>query len=136
MIPIFPADPRYGSYRNLAKHFESELDSLIEQGVYKPIFLYHIVIIHALLMIGLVIPRSRGGHHIRKVLFAICVSIAIDIFQNRRAVVGGNSYILSLMTAWWLIWTATLFIFTNLERDFQCIERNPSTEQIQNTQII
>ncbi|CAG7962220.1 unnamed protein product [Penicillium salamii] len=130
------ADPRYGSYRDLAKHFESELDGLIEQGVYKPIFLYHVVIIHALPMIGLVIPRSRGGHHIRKVLFAICVGIAIDIFQNRRAVVGGNGYMLGLMTAWWLIWTATLFIFTDLERDFQRIERNPSAEQVQNTHII
>ncbi|CAG8276370.1 unnamed protein product [Penicillium salamii] len=130
------ADPRYGSYRDLAKHFESELDGLIEQGVYKPVFLYHVIIIHALPMIGLVIPRSRGGHHIRKFLFAICVGIAIDIFQNRRAVVGGNGYMLGLMTAWWLIWTATLFIFTDLERDFQRIERNPSARQVRDTQII
>ncbi|KAJ5343118.1 uncharacterized protein N7506_002942 [Penicillium brevicompactum] len=129
------ADPRYGSYRDLAKSYESELDILIDQGVYKPMFLYHVVIIHVLPMIGLAIPRSSGGHHIRKVLFAVCVGIAIEIFQNRRAVVGGNGYMLGLMTAWWLIWTATLFIFTDLERDHKRIERKPSSGQLQDLQL-
>jgi hypothetical protein len=119
------ADPRYGSYRDLAKNFETELDILIEQGIYKPIFLYHVVIIHALPIIGMVIPSSRGGKYVRKVLFALCIGIALEILQNRRAVVGGNGYMLGLMTAWWLIWTATLLIFTDIEHDFKRIERKP-----------
>ncbi|KAJ5851604.1 uncharacterized protein N7529_010989 [Penicillium soppii] len=127
------ADPRHGSYRDLAKNFQTELDFVIEQGIYKPIFLYHIVIIHALPIIGLVIPSSRGGKYFRKVLFALCVGIAIEILQNRRAVVGGNGYMLGLMTAWWLIWTATLFIFTNIERDFKRIERKPGVQHQKST---
>ena len=129
------ADTRYGSYK-LAKNFERELDILIEQGIYKPMFLYHVVIIHTLPIIGMVIPRRRGGQHVRKALFALCIGIAIEILQNRRAIIGGNGYMLGLMTAWWLIWTATLFIFTDLEHDFKRIERKPCGVQPQkNTQF-
>jgi hypothetical protein len=130
------ANPRYGSYKDLAKNFETELDILIEQGIFKPIFLYHVVIIHVLPIIGLLIPSRRGGKHVRKVLFTICIGIAIEIFQNRRAVVGGNGYMLGLMIAWWLIWTASLFIFTDLEHDFKRIERKPSGVEVQNHTLL
>ncbi|CDM29477.1 hypothetical protein DTO013E5_5189 [Penicillium roqueforti] len=119
------ADPRYGSYRDLAKDYETRLDTLIEQGIFKPVFLYHVVILNIIPLIGLVIPRSKGGQYVRKGLFVLCIAIAIEIFQNRRAIIGGNGYMLGLMTAWWLVWNATLFVFTDLEHDFKRIERKP-----------
>ncbi|CAI7661505.1 unnamed protein product [Penicillium glandicola] len=118
-------DPRYGSYKDLAKYYDRRLDTLIEQGVFKPVFLYHVVILNILPLIGLVIPRSRGGQYVRRGLFVLCIAIAIEVLQHRRAIVGGNGYMLGLMTAWWLVWSATLFVFTDLEHDFKRIERRP-----------
>lgn len=129
------ADLHYASFNELTKDFEKELDALIEQGVYKPVFLYHVVIMLVLPMIGLIIPRRRGGQYIRKALFVLCVGIAVEIWQNRRTAFGGNGYMLGLITAWWLVWNANLFIFTDLEHDFKRIERRPSTENSQNQQL-
>ncbi|KAJ5470133.1 hypothetical protein N7530_007490 [Penicillium desertorum] len=126
------ADPRYGSYTDVAKNYGRRLDSLLEQGIFKPVFLYHVVIINILPLIGLVIPRSRGGQFVRKGLFVLCIAIAIENLQNRRAIIGGNGYMLGLMTAWWLVWNATLFVFTNLEHDFKRIERKPVDIKSQN----
>jgi hypothetical protein len=126
------ADPRYGSYRDLAKNYEKQLDTLLEQGIFKPIFLYHVVILHILPLIGLVIPRSRGGQYVRKSLFVLCIAIAIEILQNRRAIIGGNGYMLGLITAWWLVWNTTLFVFTDLEHHFKRIERKPVDIKSQN----
>lgn len=106
--------------RGLARSHEQELDILIRQGAYKPIFLYHVVLFQCLPLIGLVITRRRA---LRYMLFAVCLAFAFDIFKNRRALVGGNGYMLGLITAWWLVWTATLFVYTDVEHDFQRVER-------------
>ncbi|KAJ5165362.1 uncharacterized protein N7500_007192 [Penicillium coprophilum] len=126
------ADPRSSSYRDLAKNYERQLDTQIEQGIFKPVFIYHVVILNILPLIGLVIPRSRGGQYVRKGIFVLCIAIAIEILQHRRAIIGGNGYMLGLMTAWWLVWNATLFVFTDLENDFKRIERRPVDIKSQN----
>ncbi|KAG0155750.1 hypothetical protein PDIDSM_2923 [Penicillium digitatum] len=126
------ADPRYGSYKDLAKNYEMRLDALLELGIFRPVLLYHVVILNILPLIGLVIPRSKGGHFFRKGLFVICIAIAIEIFKNRRAIIGGNGYMLGLITAWWLVWNATLFVLTDLEHDFKRIERKPVDINCQN----
>ncbi|EKV10785.1 hypothetical protein PDIG_54660 [Penicillium digitatum PHI26] len=126
------ADPRYGSYKDLAKNYEMRLDALLELGIFRPVLLYHVVILNILPLIGLVIPRSKGGQFFRKGLFVICIAIAIEIFKNRRAIIGGNGYMLGLITAWWLVWNATLFVLTDLEHDFKRIERKPVDINCQN----
>ncbi|KAJ5198845.1 hypothetical protein N7491_000589 [Penicillium cf. griseofulvum] len=124
------ADPL--SYKDLAKNYERQLDTLVKEGTFKPVFLYHVIILNILPLIGLVIPRSRGGQYVRKGIFVLCIAIAVEILQHRRAVIGGNGYMLGLITAWWLIWNATLFMFTDLEHDFKRIERKPVDIKSQN----
>ncbi|KAK4864331.1 hypothetical protein LT330_009858 [Penicillium expansum] len=82
--------------------------------------------------LSLVIPRRRGGQYVRKGLFVFSIAIAIEILQNRRAIIGGNGYMLGLITAWWLVWTTTLFVFTDLEHDFKRIERKPVDTKSEN----
>src|SRR3954471_13761516 len=112
------ADPRHG-YKDLIHSHEKQLDGLLEQGIYKPVFLYHVLLFNVLPLIGLVLPRGKGGQYARKGLFGLFIAIAIQAFRNHRTLIGGNGYMLGLMTAWWLIWNATLFIFSNLEHDFK-----------------
>ncbi|KAJ5317957.1 hypothetical protein PENANT_c004G09584 [Penicillium antarcticum] len=124
------ADPRHG-YKDLIHSHEIELDGLLKQGVYKPVFLYHVLLFNVLPLIGLVLPSGKGGQYARKGVFALCIAIAIQAFRNQRTLIGGNGYMLGLMTAWWLIWNATLFMFSDLEHDFKRIERKPVDLQLQ-----
>ena len=112
----------YSVARGLVHNHGRELDILLQQGVFKPVFLYHVVIFHSLPMIGLVLAH-RGA---RYVIFALCLGFAFEIFKNHRALIGGNGYMLGLIIAWWLVWTATLLVFTDVEHDFQRIERAAS----------
>ncbi|OOQ89819.1 hypothetical protein PEBR_06697 [Penicillium brasilianum] len=117
------ADLRQGSYRNLVQSHEDALDTLLEQGVYKPVFLYHIVIFNLLPLIGLVIPRRGATRYVRPGIFALSLGIAVEVLSRRRALLGGNGYMIGLITAWWLLWSAALFVFSDIEGDFRRIER-------------
>ncbi|KAJ5775230.1 uncharacterized protein N7511_000241 [Penicillium nucicola] len=118
-------------YKDLIRGYEIELDGLLKQGTYKPVFLYHVLLFNVLPLLGLALPRGRGGQYARKGVFVLCIAIAIQAFRNQRALIGGNGYMLGLMTAWWLIWNAILFAFSDLERDFKRIERKPVDLQLQ-----
>ncbi|KAJ5381283.1 uncharacterized protein N7496_003711 [Penicillium cataractarum] len=117
------AEPRQGSYKILVQSYEDALDTLLEQGVYKPVFLYHIVIFNILPLIGLVIPRRGATRYVRPGIFALSLGIAVEVLSRRRAFLGGNGYMIGLMTAWWLLWSAVLFVFSDIENDFRRIER-------------
>jgi hypothetical protein len=123
------ANPR--GYKDLIHNYEKELNDLLEQGTYKPVFLYHVLLFNVLPLIGLVLPRGKGGQYARKAVFALCIAVAIQAFRCQRILLGGNGYMLGLMTAWWLIWNATLFVFSDLEHDFKRIERKPVDRKLQ-----
>jgi hypothetical protein len=117
-----------GSSRYLEQSHEHRLDALLQQGIYKPVFLYHVVFFNCIPVIGLVIPRRRGTRYVRHFICAVGLAFAFEILRNHRALIGGNGYMLGIMTAWWLVWCATLFVFMDVEHDFQRIERGAQTE--------
>ncbi|KAJ5908429.1 hypothetical protein N7495_001111 [Penicillium taxi] len=109
--------------RTLVQNHEQELDVLLQDGTYKPVFLYHLVLFHCLPLVGLIIPYRRGTRFVRPFIFTLCVGIAVEAIRNHRALLGAGGYVVGLMTAWWLVWSATLFIFSDVENDFCRIER-------------
>lgn len=117
------ADLRYGSYRDLVRLHEEELESLLQQGTFEPIFLYQVVLFNFLPLIGLVIPRHWGGRYIRSAIFAFTLGMALQILKRHRTLLGGNGYMIGLITAWSLVWSTGLLVFTDVEQDFQRIER-------------
>ncbi|KAJ6007723.1 hypothetical protein N7540_011699 [Penicillium herquei] len=121
-------DPRYDISRFLARQNECELDSLLQQGTFKPVFLYQVIIFNCLPWIALVIPKDHGGQYLRPLAFTLGVAFAVELLRNHRALLGGNGYLLGLIAAWWLVWGATLFLFSDVERDFKRIERVPLAE--------
>lgn len=119
------ADPHHDFSRHLVQSHERELDSLLQQDIYRPIFLYHVVFMNCLPLIGLIIPSRRGTRYVRYSIFALIVGVAFEVLRKHRALLGGNGYMIGLLTAWWLLWSAGLLVFTDVERDFQRIERVP-----------
>lgn len=122
------ADPRHGSYRDLVRQHGEELEALLQQGIFKPVFLYQAVIFNLLPLLGLIVPRHRGGRYIRSAIFALTLGFALQIFQSHRAHLGGNGYMIGLIAAWSLIWSAGILVFTDIEKDFQRIERTTIAE--------
>lgn len=120
------ADPGLGSYKGLVQSHSEQLDILLEQGIYKPVFLYHIVIFNLLPLIGLVIPRRGATRYVRPGIFALSLGIAVEVLSRRRVLLGGNGYMLGLVTAWWFLWSTALFVFLDNENDFRRIERGPT----------
>lgn len=120
----------YGSSRDLEQSHEKQLEALLLQGVYKPVFLYHVVFFNCLPIIGMIIPRRRGTRYVRHFIYSVGLAFAFEMVRNHRTLLGGNGYMLGMMTAWWLVWCTTLFVFMDVERDFQRIERGakPSAE--------
>lgn len=118
----------HGFSRDLVKKHEQELESLIQQGIFKPVFLFQLIFLNILPLVGLVIPRLRATKYIRPSIFIVCLAYAIDALRSRRALLGGNGYMIGLMIAWWLIWTTTLYVFSDIEHDYRRIERVGTAE--------
>ncbi|KAJ5241339.1 uncharacterized protein N7469_002930 [Penicillium citrinum] len=118
---------RHGSSRDLVQLHEADLESLLRQGKFKPVLLYQVVLFNLLPLLGLIIPRHRGGIYIRRSIFALSLGVAAQIFKNHRGLLGGNGYMFGLITAWWLVWNAGLLVFTDIEDGFQRIERGAAT---------
>ncbi|KAJ5752037.1 hypothetical protein N7520_008954 [Penicillium odoratum] len=123
------ADPRISWSRYLAQQNENELEYLLKKGTFRPLLLYHVIVFNCLPWIVLVIPKSRGGQYIRPLVFALSLAFAIEVIRNQRALLGGNGYMIGMMAAWLLVWSGTLFIFSDVERDFQRIERVTASEK-------
>ncbi|KAF4190548.1 hypothetical protein CNMCM8694_003590 [Aspergillus lentulus] len=111
------------SYRQILDNNRDQFELLIHHGDYKPFYLWHLLVFTALPLCGLLISRRRGARYLRPVLFAVILGTAVDVMRHRRALLGANGYMGGLVTAWWTIWSATILIFNDVERDFERIER-------------
>ncbi|KAJ5702399.1 hypothetical protein N7488_009947 [Penicillium malachiteum] len=131
------ADPRYGlSFsRFLTQQNERELDSLLQQGTFKPVLLYQVILFNCLPWVALVIPKQHGGQYLRPLIFGVGIAFAIGFLRNHRVLIGGNGYVVGLIAAWWSVWGATLFLFSDVERDFQRIERVDHVGDANNTKF-
>ncbi|EAW12567.1 wax synthase family protein [Aspergillus clavatus NRRL 1] len=114
------------SYRQVLLNNRRQFEHLIEQGDYKPFYLWHLLVFTALPLTGLLISRRSGSRYVRPVISALILGTAVDVIRHRRALLGGNGYMGGLVTAWWAIWSATILVFNDAERDFKRIERSSS----------
>ncbi|KAA8647614.1 hypothetical protein EYZ11_003220 [Aspergillus tanneri] len=100
-----------------------QIDSLIQQGHAKPVLLWHLVLFFTPLALVLLIPRRQCTPYLRSLALVLTLGLAVEAIQHRRASLGANGYILGVAVAWWCIWTATLLVTHDVERDFLRIER-------------
>lgn len=116
-------DPIWRSYHQIVQEKQDGLQASIHNGVIKPFFLYHLLIYTGLPLLALLVPRRKGSNYVRPIIFALILSIAVDVIRYRRTFLGANGYMVGLIMAWWVFWCSTLLIFTDPERDFKRIER-------------
>lgn len=117
------ADSLPPSYLHIIHNNRSQFEALAQQGKFKPVFIWHLIVLTAVPLLGLLVPCRYGGRHVRRLVFGIVLAISIDTIRNRRALLGANGYMVGLIAAWWCIWAATMLIFHDPEIEFQRIER-------------
>ncbi|KAL4919433.1 membrane bound O-acyl transferase family-domain-containing protein [Aspergillus aurantiobrunneus] len=120
-------DSAFLRYERVVLNTYKRFESLMQNGDAKPLLLWHALIPMILPIVALSIPRRRGGRILRQILYAITLSITVEIIRYRRVLLGANGYMVGLIMTWWLIWTSTLLFFNDAERDFRRIERVRST---------
>ncbi|KAL4894120.1 membrane bound O-acyl transferase family-domain-containing protein [Aspergillus ambiguus] len=119
------ANPLPPSYLHIIHNNRIQFEVSIQQGQFKPVFLWQTVLLIALPLLALAVPRRYGGHYVRYLVFGLVVQGAIDTVRSRRALLGANGYMVGLIVAWWSIWMAALLVFHDPELEFRRIERVP-----------
>ena len=121
------ADLRYDFSWHINQQNRRELDILLRDGTFKPVFLYQVILFNCLPWFALIIPKRNGGKYLRQLVFGLSVAFVIESLKDHRVLLGGNGYVVGLTVSWWLVWSATLLVFSDIEDDFQRIERVPLT---------
>ncbi|KAJ6008077.1 hypothetical protein N7540_012053 [Penicillium herquei] len=110
-------------YTDLKQIHEQNVRISLQRQDFKPLFLYHPLLLFCLPLIGLLIPRRWGTRFMRPLAFALTLATASDVILNRRTHSCGNGYGIGILASWWIIWSGTLLIIRDVERDFRRIER-------------
>lgn len=122
-------DPAFVRYERIVSDSYKRFDTLVQDGEAKPLLVWQALLPGILPLTALLIPRQKGGWIWRPILQAVTFSLCIEIMRYRRALLGGNGYIVGLMMVWWLVWSSTLLFFNDAERDFRRIERVRVTDE-------
>ncbi|KAL4788062.1 membrane bound O-acyl transferase family-domain-containing protein [Aspergillus varians] len=120
-------DSIFVRYERIVLDNHTQFGSLVQNGDARPLLIWHMLVPMVLPICALLIPQHRG-RVLRPIFYAITLSLSIEIIRYRRALLGGNGYMVGLIMVWWLVWSSTLIFFNDAERDFRRIERVRSTE--------
>ncbi|GKZ89427.1 hypothetical protein AnigIFM59636_011648 [Aspergillus niger] len=133
ILPMAASQPPF-SYRRLIHDNQAQFESLVQNGDVKPVLLWHLMLPLVLSILALLVPQQRGGRYVRPLVLACVIGITSNVLQHRRMLTGGNGYMGGLIPVWSTIWSATILLFRDVERDFKRIERHPlsSTMTISN----
>ena len=112
-----------GSHHEIVQAKQIQLLTLFEHGALKPFFLWYLLVLFGLPLSALLTLHYNGSKYLRFAVFALILSTASDIIKYRRALLGANGYIVGVVVSYWVIWSATLLIFNDVEKTFKRIER-------------
>ncbi|KAE8405877.1 membrane bound O-acyl transferase family-domain-containing protein [Aspergillus pseudonomiae] len=115
------------SYLDIVRDNRDQLDAQIQHGELKPVFLWHLTLFTILPVSALVIPRRQSTRYVRPFVLVLIFILALEAIRHRRALLGANGYMVGLVVAWWFIWSATLLVFHDVEKEFLRVERKART---------
>lgn len=117
-----------GSHHEIVQTKQIQLLTLFEHGALKPFFLWYLLVLFGLPLSALLTLRYNGSRYLRFAVFALILSTAFDTIKYRRALLGANGYMVGVVVSYWVIWSATLLIFNDVEKTFKRIERRVAPE--------
>jgi hypothetical protein len=115
----------FRSHLDIIRQREEEFVALLERGQFSPLLLQQVFGTFFLLLVPLLV-RHKGAFHsnaLRYGLFAVICGFAVHTILQVRVIGMGNGYGVGIITAWFLVWSSTLLIFNDAQRDFKRIEK-------------
>lgn len=119
-------------YRELFHIRQEQLLESFENGSVKPFFLWDVLVLIGLPLLGLM---AYGSRVIRLAVLALIPTVAFDILQHRRFLLGAGGYISGVVISYWIIWSTSLLLFNDPVKNFKRIERRPASIEPTNPMI-
>jgi Membrane bound O-acyl transferase family len=116
---------RYESHLHLISEREREFDKLFRSGAFSPLLLQHVLGTFVLLTIPLVIRHTSFIHSrlLRYGFHAIITALSLYTIREVRFLGPANGYAVGLITTWFYIWSSTILIANDAQKDFKRIEK-------------
>lgn len=121
----------YETHFELINERETKFDELLRRGAFSPLLLRQVIGTFFLLLVPLVI-RHRSATHSRvlrygfhAVITAFCAYTILEV----RFLGPANGYGTGLITTWFYIWSTTILLANDVQKDFKRIVKEPIDER-------
>uniref|UniRef100_A0A093X998 Acetyl-coenzyme A synthetase n=1 Tax=Talaromyces marneffei PM1 TaxID=1077442 RepID=A0A093X998_TALMA len=121
----------YETHFDLINERETNFDELLRRGAFSPLLLRQVIGTFFLLLIPLVIRHRSASHSkilrygFHAVITAVCAYTILEV----RFLGPANGYGTGLITTWFYIWSTTILLANDVQRDFKRIVKEPSDEK-------
>lgn len=118
------------SYLDILEQRQEQYEALLEQGKVYPLLLRLWFTFFCLIVIPLLVPYKSPAQSrlVRYSFHAAIVGLSVWTILNVRLTGTANGYGVGLVTFWFLVWSSTLLVFNDVQRDFKRIEQESATE--------
>ncbi|KAL1984444.1 hypothetical protein VTN96DRAFT_9138 [Rasamsonia emersonii] len=115
----------FHSHHDLIRQRGQQFETDLQRGEFHPLLLQQVVGTFLLLLIPLVIPHRNRSHSLllRYGFFSIIFCVCAYTIYTVRAISLANGYGVGLVTSWFLVWSATILVFNDVQQDFKRIEK-------------
>ncbi len=120
---MWTSDPP--TYRALLNQYQIQYDNAISSGEVSPFLYPQNTFNVAVLLLYLLIPttRPRLRHYARYPAFALIAYFSITTIKNCRSMFCALGFGVGLLTAWGMLWAATLILVNDAPTEFKRIEK-------------
>lgn len=117
------------SYLDIIERRHEKYELLLQQGKVYPLLLRLMLTFFCLLLIPLLIPYKSPAQSrlVRYTFHAAIVGLCVWTILKVRLLGTANGYGVGLVTFWFLVWSSTLLVFNDVQRDFKRIEQEWAT---------
>lgn len=121
----------YGTHFDLINERETKFDELFRAGAFSPLLLQQVIGTFFLLLVPLVIRHKSTTHSIvlRYGFYAVITAFCAYTILEVRFLGPANGYGTGLITTWFYIWSTTILLANDVQRDFRRIIKRPVSEK-------
>lgn len=113
------------SHLDLVKFREEAFENLLHEGSFSPLLLKHILGMIFLVLVPLLIRHTNTFQSklVRFTFHAIFTGFSVYTLLHVRFIGPANGYSVGVITIWFWIWSSTILVFNDVQKDFTRIEK-------------
>jgi hypothetical protein len=121
----------YETHFDLINERETKFDELLRRGAFSPLLLQQVIGTFFLLLVPLVIRHKSANHSriLRYGFYAVITAFCAYTILEVRFLGPANGYGTGLITTWFYIWSTTILLANDVQKDFKRIVKEPAGEK-------